>query len=204
MIKFNETIKKEYPCGANNYGIVLGNETVVFIKTGRGGRIFGENDEQPDLYAELANEINFQFGYSVVVADNPMGEARTNPLDDDIRFIIEYLKQSADFSILYIGYSSGANYGAWYAHNYSEISNMLLLNPILNFNLHRTLECCERFSGIIEFAMGENDPSVQWAELISEIRDIRMKYLCGQGHRIESKLFINTVLEFLKSLSMSQ
>lgn len=199
MIKFDEIITKEYAGGINGYGVKHGSQTVVFIKTGRGGRVCGENDRS-DLYAGLANEINVRFGYSVVVSDNPADETRDNPLDDEINFITAYFKRTADITVLYIGYSAGANYGAWYAHRYAVIRDMLLINPVLNFNLHKMQECCERFSGTIEFAIGENDPSARWTGLIGENRNIKIKRLCGQGHRIESGMLIDTVLEFMEGL----
>ncbi|MCM1533658.1 MAG: hypothetical protein NC099_03285 [Corallococcus sp.] len=200
MVKFDETIKREYYGRVIGYGIKRGNETVVFIKTGRGGHICGENDEQRNVYVTLADKIGRKFGYSVVVSDNPIGETRDNPLDDDMCFLTDYFKRFTDFSILYAGYSAGADYGAWYGYRYPKICHMLLVNPSLNFNLHKTKECCKRFGGTVEFAIGENDPSAQWTGLIGETSRIKIKYLRGQGHRIESALFIDTVSEFIKSL----
>lgn len=195
---YDELFEKEYKDVRIKYGIKYGSEVVVFIKSGKSGHIVGEFEGQLNLYEELANQINTTFGYSVVVANNPLEDNRNNPLEEDFNFINErILNKAANYSVIYIGSSSGANYGAWYGWQISNIEKMLLINPIINLNFHRTKECIERFNGQITFAVGEYDPSFKWCEILPKRQNVNLLKLSGQGHRIDREVFIRAVMEFL-------
>lgn len=201
-------MKNDYPVIAENdrggtritYGIVGGTSHIVFIKTGRGGTIFRENDDQPDVYPDLAGRIRERFGYTVIVADNPLGENRPDPLIDDMGFLNQYAEESRlrDVVADYVGFSAGADYGAWYGHLFPVIRRMLLINPIVNLNPHRMKDCCDRFSGEeISFLFGESDPSARYAFLIPTRGNVCCEKMTGQGHLPDPELFIAKVLEFL-------
>lgn len=67
MMDFDKTIKQEF---TNNieleYGIIHGNENIVFIKAGAGGSFYGYEDKYLKM-ARLLNSIN---GCTVVCASN--------------------------------------------------------------------------------------------------------------------------------------
>ncbi len=196
---YDELLENEYKDVRIKYGIKYGGEVVVFIKSGKGGRIEGEFEGQVNAYEELANQINTTFGYSVVVVNNPVEDNRNNPLEEDFNFLNEhYLNKLTNYSVIYIGNSSGANYGAWYGWQISNVKKMLLFNPIINLNFHRTKECIERFDGQITFAVGEYDPSFKWCEILPKRQNINVLELPDQGHHIDRELFINIVMEFLR------
>lgn len=181
------------------YGVKYGGEVVVFIKSGKGGHIEGESEGQINLYEELANLINTTFGYSVVVVNNPLEDNRNNPLEEDFIFLNERtLNKFTHYSVIYIGNSSGANYGAWYGWRIPNVKKMLLFNPIINLNFHRTKECIEKFDGQIIFAIGEYDPSFKWCEILPKKQNVNLIELFGQGHNIDREIFINIVKEFLR------
>ena len=48
----------------DQYGIVFGGKKLIFLKTGRGGSIYGHENK----YVKLAKNISEQFGYSVVIS----------------------------------------------------------------------------------------------------------------------------------------
>lgn len=196
---YDELLENEYKDFCIKYGIKYGSEVVVFIKSGKDGHIEGEFEGQTNLYEELAYQINTAFGYSVVVVNNPLEENRNNPLEEDFNFLKEhYLNKLANYSVIYIGNSSGANYGAWYGWQISNVKKMLLINPIINLNFHRTKECIERFDGQITFAVGEYDSSFKWREILPKRPNVKLLELPGQGHNIDRQLFIDIVIEFLR------
>jgi len=197
---YDELFENKYDDVCIKYGIKYGSEVVVFMKSGKGGHIEGEFEGQINLYEELAYQINTTFGYSVVVVNNPLEDNRNNPLEEDFNFISKYfLNKFINYSVIYIGNSSGANYGAWYGWQITNNEKMLLFNPIINFNFHRTKDCVERFNGQITFAVGEYDPSFKWRELIPKRQNIKLLELPEQGHRIDRELFISIVTEFLRA-----
>lgn len=187
---YSYTYEKTYGKTAVKYAAIGGEGDTVFIKTGRGGHIFGENS----LYETIAAHINKTFGYSVMVADNPENETRDNPLTDDMKFIEDSLGKR---DIIYIGSSAGANYGAWYGWQFPSIKKMLLVNPILNFNFHRMMECVKNFAGNITFALGDLDISFRWRVLIPKEKNVKITELSGQGHCVDGQVFCRTVTDFL-------
>lgn len=193
-MEYNKTEEKVYNGVKIQYGIINGDSTLVFIKTGRGGNIFGENEKQCNLYVNMANSINLKYGFTVVVSDNPLHETRYNPLVDDFNFLNENFRYE---KLFYVGYSSGANYGSWYGCEFFNINKMLLINPTLNYNYHKTDHSCRNFQGNIKYVLGEKDESSKWLEFIPKINNVKYIILQGQDHHIENTLFEKTVDEFL-------
>lgn len=181
-----------------SYGILNGNSTVVFVKVGRGGTVYGENDLHPDVYLRLAHEINRRYGYTVIVSDNPTDEKNPNPLEYDMRFIGDLARFSGrGFSVDYVGFSAGADYGAWFGHLFPEIRRMLLINPIVNLNTHKLKECCQKFDGAISFLFGENDASAKYASVIPTDQKIGCAFLPGERHVLKDGVLTAEVLRFL-------
>lgn len=129
---------KTYEEGGIKYGIKFSSDTVVFLKTGKGATIYGENEEQSTLYLDLMEKIFQEFGYTVFVANNPLECDMEDPLIKDEGILKQIFPNVKE--IVYVGYSSGANFGAWYGRSYEK---MLLINPILNMNFHKLQRTCE-------------------------------------------------------------
>ena len=51
-----------------NFGLMEGNKGVLIVKTGSGGTIYGYENK----YLTLAKNIQFQYGFGVIVSDNPV------------------------------------------------------------------------------------------------------------------------------------
>ncbi len=63
-IIFSKTIDNEEV----NYGIIEGNNTVLFIKAGQDGSMYGYQNK----YLTIANNINKNYGYTVICSSNPL------------------------------------------------------------------------------------------------------------------------------------
>ena len=107
-----------------DYGIIKGNEIIVFIKAGQDGTMYGYQNK----YLKIANSINKKYGYTVICSSNPFDG--TNPLDNAMKVIKDYCneQQIEKYKIYYMGHSNGALIGAWFGINYPEIKRMLLVN----------------------------------------------------------------------------
>ena len=69
----------------DKYGIMLGNKTLIFVKTGRGGSCYGYNNK----YLNLANEVLQAYGYSVVISAYPPDT--TCNLEEELEEIKTYI-----------------------------------------------------------------------------------------------------------------
>ena len=177
MEKFDKEIKKEFKdIAIIEYGIVEGNNTIVFIKAGQNGSLYGYQNK----YVRMANNLNKKYGCSVICSSNPFdGE---NPLDNAMEVIEEYAKKFDDYKIYYLGYSNGALIGAWYGINYPKIKRMALVNGPLMYCFHKTKEGALSFKGeSINFIYGEYDQSIEYTVLLKEIENEKIKVFIEKG-----------------------
>ena len=175
-----------------NYKLILGNNIVVLIKTGKDGTINGYKNK----YINLADRINEQYGYSVVIADNPYDG--NDPITDAINFIEENITK--DFVIYYMGISLGASIGAWFGKDYPQIKRMLLINAPLIMNIDRTVyglenNKCEQ----VTLVYGSSDPSYKFARDLKFNNTIRVIFKKGMDHNFSQSMdeFMNLPFEYL-------
>ena len=65
------------------YGILKGNKTLFYIKTGNGGNIYGYEEK----YLTMAKQIHGSYGYSVMVASNPVDITTEDGISLDMGFL---------------------------------------------------------------------------------------------------------------------
>ncbi|MCR5457352.1 MAG: alpha/beta hydrolase, partial [Clostridiales bacterium] len=156
-----------------DYGIVYGNNTIVFIKAGQNGSIYGYENK----YLIMADTINRKHGYTVICSSNPFDG--TNPLDNAMDIIDDYVKQKGfdDYVIYYMGTSNGATIGAQYGYMYPKIQRMLLVNAPLMINLHKTKEGIKKFVGEqMIMIYGDMDPSSSYIKTLDSIQKDNFRY----------------------------
>lgn len=96
-MEFDITICKKFDDNINiDYGIVNGNNTILFIKAGQDGSMYGYENK----YLQIAKRINEKYGYTVIASSNPF-DGR-NPLDNAIEVIEEYCKNKFDDYDIYL------------------------------------------------------------------------------------------------------
>lgn len=171
-----------------DYGIVKGNETIVFIKAGQDGSMYGYHNK----YLKIADSINKKYGYTVICSSNPFDG--TNPLDNAMKVIDDYCneQQIKDYKIYYMGHSNGALIGAWFGINYPKIKRMLLVNGPLMYNWHKTKEGIQKFSGEkIVLVYGSLDQSYQYTGLIEPLinEKVKLEIIEGQDHHFSKDTF---------------
>ena len=108
-LKFDKEINSTFKDTITiEYGIVEGNNTIVFIKVGQDGSLYGYHNK----YIKMAKRLNQKYGCSVICSSNPFDG--NNPLDNAMEVIEDYAKKFDDYKIYYLGYSNGALIGAWF------------------------------------------------------------------------------------------
>ena len=159
-----------------DYGIVEGNNIIVFIKAGQNGSLYGYQNK----YIKMAKRLNKKYGFSLICSSNPFDG--NNPLDNAMEVIEDYAKRFDDFKIYYLGYSNGALIGAWFGIKYPKIKRMALVNGPLMYNLYKTKEGALSFKGeSINFIYGEYDQSIGYVELLKSIENDKIKVFIEEG-----------------------
>ncbi len=164
-----------------DYGIVKGNNKIVFIKAGQDGSMYGYENK----YLKIATSINDKYGYTVICSSNPFDG--TNPLDNAMDVIENYCKDNnyKDYEIYYMGTSNGGIIGAQFGFNYPKIKRMILINAPLMINLHKTKEGIKSFKGDkIVLIYGSLDQSYMYVELIKPLLNdvVKLEIIEGQDH----------------------
>ena len=80
---FSKTIDNEEVI----YGIIEAKNTVLFIKAGQDGSMYGYQNK----YLTIANNINKNYGYTVICSSNPL--RKSNPIEQAIKVIEDYCTQ---------------------------------------------------------------------------------------------------------------
>ena len=169
-----------------DYGIVNGNNIIVFIKAGQNGSLYGYENK----YLRMAKNLNNKYGCSVICSSNPFDG--NNPLDNAMEVIDDYCKanniikpryeEAVAYSIYYLGYSNGALIGAWFGTKYEKIKRMALVNGPLMYNYHKTKEGALSFKGeSINFIYGEYDQSINYVGLLKNIENDKIKVYIEEG-----------------------
>lgn len=176
-LKFDKEIHSKFEdIAIIDYGIVEGNNIIVFIKAGQNGSLYGYQNK----YIKMAKRLNKKYGCSVICSSNPFDG--NNPLDNAMKIIEDYAKRFDDFKIYYLGYSNGALIGAWFGIKYPKIKRMALVNGPLMYNLYKTKEGALLFKGeSINFIYGEYDQSIGYVELLKCIENDKIKVFIEEG-----------------------
>ena len=192
----------ELVIGKNNhtYGIIRGNETIVFIKPGLGGSIYGYENK----YFRISEKLNDTFNCTVIVSPN---EKKVD-FDTEMEFIKEYVTHNnlADYQIYYFGHSNGALIGMCNAYKYSQIKRLLLINAPLCINPQKTIDGIKMFAGEkMVLVFGDKDPSFHFVKLFSELSNekVRFEIIPEADHNFKNKLelFMSLPEKYLFTLS---
>lgn len=108
-----------------HYGILLGNETIVFIKAGADGDIYGYQNK----YLHMARRLHERMGATVVCASNPYIEEGHIDADKSVIAQIASERSSDAYAVHYIGTSDGAYHNLVLARAIPQSARYLGINP---------------------------------------------------------------------------
>ena len=130
-LKFDKIVKSNLEdITVIEYGIIEGNNTIVFIKSGQNGSIYGYNNK----YIKMAKRLNKKYKCTVICSSNPF--YGNNPLDNAFTVIEKCTSKFEDYKVYYLGFSNGALIGAYFGINYPKIKRMLLVNMPLIYDIN--------------------------------------------------------------------
>ena len=118
---YNKTTSKTVDGERISYGIVYGNEKIVFIKVGAYGRIRGK-------YVEMARRVHERLGATVICASNPYIEHGHHEADKAMIAKIVSEMGFLEYQIHLFGTSDGAYHNIELAQSIPETVRLLGVN----------------------------------------------------------------------------
>ena len=169
-LKFDKIVKSNLEdIAIIEYGIIEGNNTIVFIKSGQNGSIYGYNNK----YIKMAKRLNKKYKCTVICSSNPFDG--NNPLDNAFTVIEKYTSKFEDYKVYYLGFSNGALIGAYFGINYPKIKRMLLVNMPLIYDVNLIKNNLNNFNNEkITIVYGSLYYSINSLENIKDIKSNRM------------------------------
>ena len=153
------------------YGMINGNEKLLFIKVGNGGNIYGYENR----YFGISRQIHDAYGCSVLVASNPVEMTIKDSIVQDLDFIKDNFQNIAE--IVAFGHSNGGQMLVSYAYMYPIIKKVLATNVPLMINLHKTKEGIQKFAGKkMHMVYGDKDPSFRYLALLNTCVSSKFSY----------------------------
>ena len=179
-LKFDKIVKSNLEdITVIEYGIIEGNNTIVFIKSGQNGSIYGYNNK----YIKMAKRLNKKYKCTVICSSNPFDG--NNPLDNAFTVIEKYTSKFEDYKVYYLGFSNGALIGAYFGINYPKIKRMLLVNMRLIYDINLIKNNLNNFNNEkVTIVYGSLDYSINLLENINDIKSNRLdiKVILNEDH----------------------
>lgn len=179
-LKFDKIVKSNLEdITVIEYGIIEGNNTIVFIKSGQNGSIYGYNNK----YIKMAKRLNKKYKCTVICSSNPFDG--NNLLDNAFTVIEKYTSKFEDYKVYYLGFSNGALIGAYFGINYPKIKRMLLVNMPLIYDINLIKNNLNNFNNEkVTIVYGSLDYSINLLENIKNIKSniLDIKVILNEDH----------------------
>ena len=154
-LEFDYISKIEHESDVVEYGCVVGNNKIVYIKAGMGGNYLGYENK----YLKIARKLNEKHGCSVLCVSNPT----PLPISVDQTILDAFIKDNDinNPEMFFFGHSNGCVKGLELGASGITFTRMLLVNMPLMINFHKSIEALSEISQKrVIFVYGEHDPSV--------------------------------------------
>ncbi len=163
-MNFDTSLTLEQNGASVDYGVVFGNENIVFIKGGAGSSCRGYEDK----YLKMARRLCERCGYTVITASNPGPKMDTYSIDKLL--LDNYISQNElkSYTVSLFGSSNGAYQNIFLASASLNVKKIICVNMPLMLNFQKataklaTLEHVEKL-----FIYGSLDPSVKFIPHLS-------------------------------------
>lgn len=158
-------------------GYILGSNKVLFIKTGQGGSIYGDNNR----YINLCIDMNEKYGFSAFVSATTVDTKAS--FYSDIQ-LVESILGIKDFEIYYLGVSKGGLIGIWYGCDEPRITKMISINAPLMINYHgKTLPGVKKLgTDRLTMVYGSLDPSYKYVPFVEKYAKVQI--IEGADHNL--------------------
>ena len=144
-------------------GYIPGSPTILFIKTGQGGTIYGHENK----YLNLAIHVNEKYGYSVFVSATSDDSIEAHLGD---MAVLDSVFVNKSYQIYYLGVSKGGLIGIWHGVNNEKIKGILTVNAPLMINFHSKTLPAIKSLGKEKLTMlyGSLDPSYKYVPFVEK------------------------------------
>ena len=124
-LKYDKVLIKKISYEEIKYGILFGNEKIVFIKVGADGSIKGCQDK----YLKMAHRIHDRIGATVICASNPYIAEDTH-IEADKLLINKVISEQnfENYEMYFVGNSDGGYHSLLLAQQFSQTSKYLGIN----------------------------------------------------------------------------
>lgn len=194
-INYDNVLKERMGGEKIEYGILFGNEKIVFIKVGAGGNIRGYQDK----YLRMAHRIHDKIGATVICAPNPEDIEYNEQVFADKSKIVDVAKELSlsDYKVYMFGTSDGAYYNFLLAKEVTETVKILCVNmSTVDFNDAKEKLC--DLSGINKILVyGDRDDEYDYVPRLEslELGNLEIIAVRGADHEFRGMVneFINTI-----------
>ena len=128
QLDYDKTIRKTVAGEKVNYGIICGNNKIVFIKVGADGSIRGYQDK----YLKMAHRVHDRLGATVVCASNPYIEHGHLGADQSMISKVAAECGFSDYEVYFVGTSDGGYHNLLLAQQVPHTVKLLGINPSLS------------------------------------------------------------------------
>jgi hypothetical protein len=182
---------------------VEGGNNILVIITGMNGSVHGYEDK----YFKIAEKVNTEFNSTVFIFanDEKNWSAPKNSFGKMMTYVKNHVDNEPETDISVFGFSAGASFTSYYAYQYPEIRQILLVNPPLQVNMARTINGVQQFKGNSTLVVGENDINCKRAHIFTtnKYKSVftKVEYIKGANHYFSRMLdvFISLPFKYLYS-----
>lgn len=164
---------------------VSSNKVVIVI-----GGVDGSADGYQDKYVKMADRIVNRQNKAVLRVSNYF--ISSFHWEDNLRQALEYVRINAvslcevtEPDIEIVAHSAGASVVSWIAHEFPQVTQILLINTASRLKKEKILDGLEKFNGHATLVFGENDESLDLVKLVSEKN--RVVIIDGADHHFANK-----------------
>ena len=176
-LSYDKNLAIRIDCKKIKYGIIYGNNKIVFIKTGADGNVRGYQDK----YLKMAYFIHNRLGATVICASNPYIEVGHVKADKD--FISNVVKDSRfiEYELYLVGVSDGAYHNLRLAKEIPQTSKLLCVNTsTFDFDdLKERLSDLPMVNKILVY--GERDDEYMYVPYLNELKFNRLQVVTIEG-----------------------
>ena len=180
-----------------HYGILYGNEKIVFIKVGADGSIRGYRDK----YLKMAHRVHDRLGATVICASNPCDVEYEDQLVADQAIISKVATDCdfADYEVYFVGASDGGYHNLLLAQRVPQTVKLLGVNASL-VNEDDFLEKLQAIPHITKcLVYGTKDDAKQFVPVLQTLESENLEILTVEGADHE---FTGMVDEFVSLIDL--
>ena len=180
-----------------NYGIIYGNEKIVFIKVGADGSIRGYQDK----YLKMAHRVRKRLGATVICASNPCDVEYEDQLVADQAIISKVATDCdfADYEVYFVGASDGGYHNLLLAQRVPQTVKLLGVNASL-VNEDDFLEKLQSIPYITKYLVyGTKDDAKQFVPVLQALECVSLEIITVEGADHE---FTGMVDEFIALIDL--